>query len=153
MKTLTSATHIGKVRTQNLTQLQRVCELLNWSHEKYCNHQFSQYEDFINRACRDLPKAENLLRYSSIFRGFYNQEWSLRTQSDFLPHAIEMTKHICEVDRCGDLIYVEGVPNGHYTLVAEYLTLHEARGLFYDEVFAVKYCNIIDLILKKRGYV
>ena len=153
MKTLTSKTHIGTVRKENLTQLQMICTLLNWSHEKYCNHQYSQYEEFIKRACKDLPDAETLLRYSSIFRGFFNQEWSLRNQSEFLFEAQEMTKHICEVNACGDLIYIEGVPNGHYKIVYEYLTLHDARALFYDEAFANKYCNVIDLILKKRKYV
>lgn len=162
MKTLTPKTHIGKVRQQNLTQIERVCELLNWTREQFCKHQYSQYEAFVKRACADLPEAANYLRYSKTFRGFFNHEWMIRTAAKFLPFATDMTMPTLEllkqVWNNGDVTlegveYSEGLPYGAAYLVEEYVLIHKAQRLFYDEAFAQSYANIIDLILTHKGNV
>lgn len=148
MKTLTKhKTHIAQVRQVNATQIDRVCELLDWTKMQYCQHQYNEYEKFITRLCEDLPKATNPIRYSSIFRGFWCNEWMLRTELEFMPYADGVTEDIFEVDQSGKLIIDKGIEYGDSQLAYEYYQIHNAKGLFYNEGFAVKVGYIIDQIL------
>lgn len=142
MKTLTKTTHIGQVRQANLTQIERVCELLGWTREQYCAQQYEVYEAYVARLCRGLPKAADYLRYSPVFRGWFNHEWMLRTALEFLPYAEKMCEDVCEVDISGELIYDEGLASGDVMLMQEYLFIHDARRLYYDEAMGRSYVGL-----------
>lgn len=147
--TLTPKTHIGRIRLQNATQLQRVCELLKWTHEDYCRHQYEEYEEFVKRACIDIPESANKLRYSSVFRGFYNQQWTFRNIG-FIAYATEAIEPALYLTLEG-VFCDEGVSPGHFKIIDEYKFLHCAKGLFYDGDFRTKYANVIDIILNENA--
>lgn len=132
MKTLIKQqTHIGKVRQEDLTVTQKTQQLLGWSHDQYCNHQYDQYEAFIARECFDHPVIKQQLRVSETFRGFWNNEWIIRNQQEFLPFASDCTM--------GDA-YIE----------EEYLFINNHQRLINDIFFMNKYESVLRLILKKN---
>ncbi|WEK18188.1 MAG: hypothetical protein P0Y49_15460 [Candidatus Pedobacter colombiensis] len=127
-------------------QAEYICQLLSWSSDQYCKHQYAEYEFFIDRACKGLPKAANALRYSKQFRTFYNYEWEGRNERVFIPFADSITEDLFEIQEDGIAIY-EGVAYGDFLLLDEYSATHAAQQLFYNEEFNSKYCQIIDKIL------
>lgn len=156
MKTLTPKTHIAKVRQQNLTQIDRVCELLKWTREQFCKHQYHEYENFVKLACVDFPEIANDIRYSPIFRGMFNHTWMQRTEAEFIPFANDMTAptfdFIVSFNQVRKPVlegveYSEGLPYGAAYLVEEYKLIHQSKRLFYDHAFANSYADIIDLII------
>jgi hypothetical protein len=146
MKTLTNRIHIEKTGDLNAVQIWRICELLGWDHETYCYHQYEEFELFIALACRDLPRAAAMLRYSAHFRRFYNQEWMQRNEYEFLPFANSLTEDLFELNDDSVSLY-EGMACGDPVLLEEYLAAHSARELFYNEEFNKRYCQLIDQIL------
>lgn len=148
MKTLIKkSTHIAQQRQKNLTQIERICYMLGWSHDDYCRHQYAEYEMFIRVACTDLPSVANQLRYSPQFRGFFNNEWMTRNECAFLPFAECLIQDSMEVDTQGALIVIEGIECGNSFLVEEYFATHAHRSLFCDADFKNRYAHMIERIL------
>lgn len=143
----TTLTHIAKVRAANATQLETVCDLLNWTKEKYCKHQFFVYEELIKKLNEGLPKAEKALRYSPHFRGYFNDLWTARTKTEFLPFATDLVNDVVELDENYHLFVEPGINKGDHYLVAEYMLIHSPQRLAYDDEFTDQYMNIIDKIL------
>ncbi|HMI03057.1 MAG TPA: hypothetical protein VK541_11280 [Pedobacter sp.] len=152
MKTLEKKkTHIAKIRQKNQTQIDRVCQLLNWSHEDYCNHQYLEYEMFIAMACMVMPKSAILLRYSPQFRGFFNSEWMRRNDTDFIPYANSVCSEHIDIRYDGEefsgwRIY-PAVEYGDEFIIEEYLMTHSHQSLFCDADFANRYKHMITDIL------
>lgn len=125
--TLQHTTHITRTRQERATLIERICELLNWSHDQYCWHQYEQYELFLSQICAGYPVIYYQLRYSSVFRGFFNITWDVRTKQEFLPFAKDFE------------------PGDAY-LVDEYLLIHNYRRLLNDDEFMMEYNHILRLI-------
>lgn len=123
--------HIAQVRQSDLTLTQKVQNILGWSHQQYCNHQYEQYEAFIARECAMHPDIAQILRYSETFRGFWNNEWIIRNQQEFMSFAPDAVDGIDEVD--------------------EYMYIHSHQRLINDMFFMNKYECILKQILK-QGY-
>lgn len=127
MKAIAEKTHIARVRSRNEHQLEEVCELLAWTPEQYCWHQYQQYERFVRNLCFNKPDLLEWIRYSATFRGFWNNEWAARTDQNFMPFAYD-----CKYD-------VE-------MITEEYLHLNDAIRLIHDEGFYNRFENILKLI-------
>ena len=120
-------THIAKIRKQQSTQLEEVCSLLKWSEEQYCWHQYEQYERFIHVNCGTMIYLRRELRYSNLFRGFWNNAWAKRNEVEFLPFAYE-----CKYD-------------SDY-LLEEYLHINSYERLLHNTEFMNEYDQILKLI-------
>jgi|SRR6185437_11120475 len=120
-------THIAEVREQQANQMDEVCALLEWSRDKYCRHQFSEYEKFCQLLAGFDPELKRRLRYSPVFRGFWNNEWASRNATDFLPFATE-----CE--------------NGPAWILEEYLFINSAARLIMCNAFARRFEKILKSI-------
>ena len=133
MRTITkTANHITQVRNSDANQIQQVCRLLGWSYEDYCNFQFEKYLEFVDRVFIGFPDImANQVKYSAVFRGFWNNEASFRNHTEFLPFA----KY--EETQSPDLI-------------SEFLYIHDPRALVMDDLFITKYNRVIDLIRKEE---
>lgn len=126
----TAKTHIAKIRQTDLTQIEEVCNLLGWSFERYCEHQFHNYNEFIDRLFSGYPvEMANQVRYSAVFRGFWNNEASLRNQTEFLPFA-------------------KYEPNDSPVILSEFLYTHSPLTLLHDDLFMTKYNRVLDTIRK-----
>jgi len=132
--------------TEMDNQIQRICQLLTWTPEAYCLHQYTEYELCIARICQRLPGAARLLRYSTPFRIFYNNEWAWRNENEFIPFANSLTEDLLDIDEEGVSIY-KGMEYGTPLLIEEYCSTHAAQQLFYNEEFTTKYCQIVDHLL------
>lgn len=127
MKTLIKQqTHISKVRQFDLTVTEQIQQLLGWSHEQYCNHQYEQYEAFLARECSNHPVIQQQLRYSETFRGFWNNEWIIRNQQEFLPFASECASDAADI--VDEYLFI----NNHYRLINEVFFIHK-----YEAVLAL----------------
>lgn len=120
-------THIAKVRDVQFNQMTHVCGLLNITREGYCWHQYRQYEAYVKLLCSEKPHFADKIRYSAAFRGFWNNEWAMRNQVEFLPFAYESKYDLKEV-------------------MAEYLHINSALRLFHEDSFYNRFENILKLI-------
>lgn len=151
MKTLTKSSFIAKTRQADHTQMQKVCELLKWDEQQYCNHQFEQYTDFLTRMFMGWPDI--MLRqvlYSPTMRGFFNNEWSKRTDVEFFSFAKDLIAPVLEVDESGTLISLEGMPLGDCYLIDEYCCIHSSRGLINNDAFMIKYNDVLKMVRKEK---
>jgi hypothetical protein len=114
-------TNIAQVREQQKNQMQQVCEWLGWTEQQYCEHQFEQYELFLQEMWGKMPEALQQFRLSPIFRGFWNNDWAMRTATDFLP-------------------YVHTDFDDH-ALEDEYIFIHWHSRLVRDPEFIQRYIN------------
>lgn len=146
MKTITKISHIEQVRQSTFTLAEQVCRILNWSHEEYCDFQFAKYNAFIDLLFAKFPLIGQQVRYSSVFRGFWNNEVCFRNEIEFLPFATEMTEDIYEINADGELIIAPAFPYGHEGLVNEFLFIHSIPRLINHELFMMKYNNILEVI-------
>ncbi|MES2651295.1 MAG: hypothetical protein V4663_06115 [Bacteroidota bacterium] len=120
-------THIGSIRKQNSTQVQQICELLDWSEQAYCEYIFEQYQAFIKRMFYGYPEVvAKQVEYSEIFRGFWNDQVAVRNETEFLPFASPYA----------------GSPN----LLEEWLHIHDHRSLMHNDFFMDKYNYCITII-------
>lgn len=131
MKTLTkNPTHIAQVRNYNLTINEEVQRILGWSHDRYCQHQFLQYELFAKLDFCNYKPLIDTLRHSSVFRGFFNNEWNRRNEEDFLPFATD-----CDLDPCD--------------IMEEYQYIHSPTRLLNDFGFVRRYEAVLTIVLKE----
>ncbi|MGZ3753615.1 MAG: hypothetical protein ACXVAY_01570 [Mucilaginibacter sp.] len=126
MKTLIKS-HITKERERQMTTMEAVCDLLNWTKSDYCWYQYAQYERFVCRLAIDYPEMRTWLRYSAVFRGFWNREWAARDEKEFMPFAYDVKFDAKE-------------------LLSEYLYLNDHLTLIYDEAFYNRFEHILKLI-------
>jgi hypothetical protein len=128
-KTLTppNETHIATVRSRNVIQMTEVCDLLQWQPEQYCQHQFEQYIRFTDELAYFSEKLKQRLRYSDVFRGFWNNEWARRNANNFLPFAWDSLFELSD-------------------LTAEYIYTHDAIRLIHDDAFYNRFENALKLI-------
>lgn len=160
MKTLT--THIAKVRQQHLSQIDEVCQLLDWTHQQYCQHQFEQYQAFISILFKNYPELIKEVEYSAVFRGFWNKEAAKRN-AEWLAFArsqtrLEVILEVEDVFRQAQQPKVEDeiegiylnvlqpLPYGDDYLVGEYLFEHRAKRLLIDQEFMNNYYHTLKLI-------
>lgn len=129
MSTHVKISHIAIVRKTNANALTQVCAALGWSEEKYCCHQYQEYENFCKLITRNCPELRNKLRYSPVFRGFFNNEWAARNAKHFLPFAL----------REHEL--------GALWVLDEYLFVHNSeRLLFSENPFYIRFEHILKSI-------
>lgn len=124
MKTKTP--HIQQQRDLIQSGQDQAQNLLHWSHEEYCLHQFEEYCLFVEALTEGWPAVRQNILYSPVFRGFWNSEWSKRNQEDFLEFAPDC-------------------PDYHY-LKTEYLFIHCHERLLEDEEFMARYSNLIRIL-------
>lgn len=125
MKT-TAKRHIQQQRELILDEQSQAQQLLKWSHEDYCNHQFGEYCAFVEALTEGWQSIREDILYSSVFRGFWNSEWATRNRAEFLDFAPDC-------------------PDQHY-LKTEYLFIHSHERLLEDELFMTKYGHLIKLL-------
>lgn len=132
MKTLTQPkTHIAKVRQSDKSLIEEVCNLIGWSYEQYCEYQFNNYIQFVDRMFEHWPaEMANQVKYSSVFRGFWNNEASLRNQTEFMPFA-------------------RFEPIDSPVILSEFLYTHCPLQLMHDDLFMMKYNHVLDIIRKE----
>jgi hypothetical protein len=131
MKTLIKPiSHISSVRYTDLTTSQYVQQVLGWTHQEYCNYQFEQYEDFAESDFYNHRPIIDKLRHSAVFRGFWNNEWALRNEIEFLPFAKDSDLPIWE-------------------LKAMYKYIHSYEKLQSDHQFLKRYESVLSLALCK----
>lgn len=147
MKTLThpKQNDISLLRKSDQKQMQSVCEVLNWSEEQYCLHQFDEYDNFINRLNPDSPFIAQKLRYSPVFSGFWKNEWVKRTEKEFLIFALQSYSKL-EVTVAGKIgLRTEYATVDDYDL-HEYLFLHSAIRLSQNYDFLKAYELVFNLV-------
>ncbi len=111
-------THIQEMRNLYESQLQEVCELLNWTPQQYCWHQYREYERFVHQVTLYAQTYEfkDRIRHSATFRGFWNNEWEQRNRNEFINDAYYNT-------------------DNKKQMADDYLRLHKAERLLEDELF------------------
>ena len=75
----------------NAQTSKRIRNFLQFTHLEYCNHQFENYEAFLNQDFNEDWVMNQKIGYSSAFREFWNEEWMLRNRLEFLPFAEDNT--------------------------------------------------------------
>lgn len=151
MKTLTKTTHIARIRQADQSQVQQVCRLLAWDEQQYCQYQFYQYTGFLTRMFHEWPDIMlQQVMYSPTMRGFWNNEWAQRTDDEFLPFAKVLTEDAIEVEPGGNMITVPGMELGDAYLMDEYLLIHNIMALVDDDLFMMKYNNVLSLISRQE---
>jgi hypothetical protein len=107
-------------------QMLEVCELLHWTPEQYCQHQYEQYEKFAAIATRYVryPELKDWIRLSPVYRGFWNNEWEQRNRVEFINYAYYNS-------------------DNHVNVVEEYRYVHSADRLLFDELFFGRFQNIV----------
>ena len=148
MKTaLKTNTHVAQVISDNLNQMQTVCELLNWTEQQYCNFQFEQYEAFIDMMFYGYPEIfANSVKHSPSFRGFWNCQVAERNRLDFIDFAKAETEELHEVNMDGELIPYKALPFGDAYIVDEFMFIHNPKRLMHDEEFMIQYNHTLKLI-------
>lgn len=116
--------HISEVREQQASQMDEVCQVLSWSAMKYCMHQFSQYERFVEMLAGHDVRLKSKLRFSPVFRGFWNNEWAMRNEKEFLPFS-------------GDVAFTKA------WILEEYLFINDAERLINDDRFYNRFEHIL----------
>jgi len=160
MKNLTKKiTHIESIRQVNTDQIQKVCELLDWTHQQYCDHQYEEFQALIKHICIGSAREQNFLLKSGEFRGFCNNEWIRRNQVNFLPYAADLSADVLELTydgvgknypyelTYGGVEYYAGVQAGDPLYLEEYLHLHSAQSIMCDADLREKFLVKIDKIL------
>jgi len=125
MKT-TETTHIQQQLELILDEQSHAQELLRWTHEAYCLHQFGEYCAFVEVLTEGWLAVREDILYSPVFRGFWISEWTTRNRVEFLCFATDF-------------------PDYHY-LKTEYLFIHSHERLLEEEEFMTKYGHLIKLI-------
>lgn len=134
MKTLTKQkSHVTTVRDVDMSILQEICLMFHISSETYFKDQYAQYERFVEIAVP--PTQMKAVRYSKLFRGFWNNEWAIRNKT-FLDYC-EKFKVQPDSKHCEDTYY----------------NLHCAIRLAGEEIFMAKFEEIRRIILRKAGHV
>ncbi|RQO78081.1 hypothetical protein DBR40_09025 [Pedobacter sp. KBW01] len=127
-----SKTHIEECREFDLNLIENVCMLLGWSTEQYCEYQLDNYNQFVDRLFYGFPvQMANEVKYSSDFRGFWNNEASFRNQTEFLPFA-------------------KFEPMESPVILSEFLYTHNPLTLMHDDLFMMKYNNVLEKIRKGK---
>lgn len=152
MKTLTKTTHIATIRQKNQSQTSKVCQLLNWSEEQYCNYLFEQYCDFVKRMFYRYPvELYQTVLYSPVMRGLWNNEVFKRNALDFLPFASAETEPMLEfTDDVDGIFCLPACKPGAAHIVDEFMLIHAAARLVHDDEFMIKYNNVLSLIRKEE---
>lgn len=147
MKTTTTKnqTHIAKVRAKHQTQKERVCEILNWTEERYADHQFEVYLKVLNKLHIDCPKIEQRLAYSPVFRGFFNSEWERRNREEFLSIVEVQDGGLC-INANGAIDFLEERQETDDYNYQEYIFIHSADRLCQDHDFLTAHEYIMDLV-------
>jgi hypothetical protein len=147
MRTLTkTTTHIALAKQYNDKVMQQVCELLNWTPDHYCQHQYDVYESFLLQMEGDSPKVLAQLRHSPTFRGFWLNEWNKRTKEDFIIFAV-LGYSNTSLDASGGIVYEESTCDDYD--YHEYMFVHSASRLMNDTAFLSAYEHILHLIFYK----
>jgi len=120
-------TRIARIREENSSQMDEICQLLGWTTDEYCWNQFREYQLFVAELCAGWPEVRREVEYSPVFRGFFNNEWNLRNENEFLPTAYEMKYD-------------------SWFLLREFRDIHDYKALLDDERFMMKYEQIRGLI-------
>lgn len=146
MKTLTKKTHIGHQRQQNKESQGKVCYLLQWTEQQYCNYLFEQYCSFIEEKYKDFPEVlEKRILYSDLFRGVFNNAASKRDREEFIPYAEEVTETIMVITPEGCLEWFQTVPLGGDYLIEEWELIHSYKRLINDDQFMSQFRHIVEL--------
>ena len=146
MKTLTQTNHMATIRVAYKSQLKRICELLEWTEEQYCSHQFEQYVAFIENMFKHFPIMAKQVLYSPIMCGFWINEANIRNEVYFFPYAISTTATLW-VNESGKIFEVEP---SCIDVVEEYLHTHHALTLQNDDEFMMKYNRVLETIRKEQ---
>lgn len=135
MKTLTKTyTHTARVRDLDISIQGEVCLILGITDEFYCQDQYRAYEHFTLVCCSESHMKT--VRYSKIFRGFWNNEWAQRNQS-FL-RMIE--RHF----RSGHTFTSEQAYDA-------YLNYNSTENLINDEDFMARVESVMEIIKNIGG--
>lgn len=140
---------IEQTRIMNESQISTICSVLGWTEQQYCEHQFMQYEAFLNMIFENGSlSVGNKAKYSPIFRGFWNNQWMQRNE-EFLKIAKYVVFSGFEVDDSGELIKV--LPPDERCIAKldrDYRTLHDAKKLIVDHCFMDGFESVFTLIYR-----
>jgi len=106
----------------------RTREFIEYSHEEFCNHQFENYEAFVSQDFQQYPGLIKKVKYSSMFRKFWNAEWLYRNKTEFLPFAETCSLSVKD-------------------LRGEYLFMHSTERLLNQPDFISRYEDLLKEII------
>jgi hypothetical protein len=141
---------IEKTNLLNQTQLTEICGMLRWTEQQYCDHQYEQYEAFLKRALFGAhPNIFNRVRYSTLMRGLWNNEW-IRRNKGFLPLARYCMFEGMEVDKKGGLHQVSPDEEDLERVTDDYYTIHNGKLLYSNETLLIKFHHVLNLIYRSK---
>lgn len=145
---MATLTHIETLKTADANDMQTICQLLNWSVEQYCEHQFLNYLAFLKRRFHGQPiQALNRVMYSKTIRGFFNNEWSKRNHNDYLPFALDSNEHSqSNVCSKGTLYICWDYTAFQDFLIDEYMYVHNPAMLINDRDFLTRFNNTLNIL-------
>lgn len=126
MKPIAKKSHIAQIRERIESDQLTTQQVLLWSHEAFCHHQFEEYCAFVEELTEGWSQVREDILYSSVFRGFWISEWSLRNKVEFLPFAIESEDYEYVLD--------------------EYLFIHDHKRLLEEDEFMNRYAHLLKLL-------
>lgn len=155
MKTLTinrpkRISLIEQTRILNSSQINEICDILEWTEIQYCEHQFEQYEQFLKRVLHGSDERFlSKVRHAPLMRGLWNNEWIQRNE-DFIIIARYQLFSGMEVDPSGEVITVPPPDQATFAKIYDdYHTLHNGNLLAVNHEFIVRFEQVLDLIFKR----
>jgi len=132
MGTLTKQkTQVATVRALDQSVMQEICMMFRISEPSYFKDQYHQYEHFVEIAV--APSHMQAVRYSKLFRGFWNNEWAIRNK------------------RFVEFLESSKIPSGSIDSEKKYFFIHDAVRLAGDDLFMAKFNEILMMILRKEA--
>jgi len=101
---------------------------IGFTYSEFCLHQYEAYENFIALDLRHAPELINYVRYSELFRKFWNAEWHRRNLIEFLPFAEDNNMSLTD-------------------LRGEYLFMHSVERLLNQPAFLNGYEDLLRFII------
>lgn len=139
--------HIQKAKDMAQSQMIQICTYMGWTMQKYCSHQLTGYEVFLQKKFKQCSAAMlNEVRYSSIMSGFWKNEWTHRNAIEFLPFAQDMLAEAVLVSDKGQLIYYQPSDSAIEQVQEEYHFINSPKRLINDENFMAQFNHTLKLI-------
>lgn len=149
MKTLVKTKKVHELAHDKFTaQMERICGLLGWTEEKYCQYQYTCYYVFLNQLFSGFPtEMRKEVEYSPIMSGYWKNEWYHRNELDFVPYAEDICNSSAYVDAQGRQVYYQPLDNAQDMAVDEFGYINDPRRLQDDDAFMAGYNRVLKLIV------
>lgn len=128
-------------------QMEKICQLLDWTEDKYWQYQYTCYYLFINQLFDGFPaEMRKEVEYSPIMAGYWKNEWYLRNENEFVPFAEDICDSAMYVDQNGKIVYYQPLESAQEQAEGEFIFINSPKRLQNDIAFMNGYNQALKLI-------